>query len=244
MAGGTGTLGRHVVARLENDGHEVRALGRHGPVVADLTTGAGLAAALDGVETVVDASNSARAARATLVEGNRRLLRAEVEAGVTHHVGVSIVGCSAVPMAYYRVKVEQEAVVSGGPVPWSLVRATQFHDLVADVFAGAARFGVLPLVRGLVQSVAVEEVAAVVADVAVKAPLRGEVVVTGPRTDDLRDLARRWHRATGRGAVPLRVPLPGRVGRGLRAGALTSAAPDVRGTVTFEEWLTSAGARA
>lgn len=237
VVGGTGTLGRAVVARLEAAGHEALPLGRHTPTPVDLTTGAGLRAALEGCAAVVDASNAQRAAGETLVEGSRRLLAAEREAGVGHHVGITIVGCHEVPMAYYRHKVAQEAVVAAGPVPWTLVRATQFHDLPDAVFGAAARYGVLPLVAGRLQSVAVDEVAAVVADVATGAPRGGEVVVAGPRVDDLRELARGWHRATGRGRVPLRLPLPGKAGRAVRAGALTAPDPDVRGTVTFEQWV-------
>lgn len=242
VIGGTGTLGAAVVARLEADGHEVRALGRHTPLAVDLTTGAGLAPALEGCAAVVDASNAARGARQTLVEGSRRLLDAERDAGVGHHVAITIVGCHDVPMAYYRHKVAQEAVVTGGPVPWSMVRATQFHDLVDAALGATARYGVLPLVRGRLQSVAVDEVAAVVADVATGAPRNGEVVVAGPRVDDVRDLARTWHRLTGRGRVPLPLRLPGKAGRAVRAGALTAPDADVLGSVTFDDWLSARAA--
>jgi len=237
VVGGTGTLGKAVVARLEERGHEARPLGRHTALPVDLTTGAGLAAALEGCDAVVDASNAQRAAQETLVEGSRRLLAAERDAGVRHHVGITIVGCHDVPMAYYHAKVAQEAVVTSGPVPWTLVRATQFHDLVDTVLGAAARYGVVPLVRGQVQSVDVDEVAAAVADVATGAPRGAEVVVAGPRVDDLRELARTRRRVTGRGRVPLPLPVPGKAGRAIRAGALTAPHPDVRGTVTFEAWL-------
>ncbi|MGD0557793.1 MAG: NAD(P)H-binding protein [Streptosporangiaceae bacterium] len=126
IAGGTGTLGRHVVDELRERGHDVRALSRRSldfPV--DLTTGAGLAEALEGCEVVVDAANASSGKRssATLVAGSRRLLAAEQKAGVKHHVCVSIVGCDKVPMGYYAVKVQQERVVAGGccrcPAPGS-----------------------------------------------------------------------------------------------------------------------------
>ena len=140
IVGGAGTLGRHVTAELAERGHEVRVLSRssqHYPV--DLVTGRGLAAALDGCAVVVDASNASAPRRATqvLVEGSRRLLAAEQRAGVSHHVGISIVGCERVPMGYYRVKAEQEQVIEHGPVPWSIVRATQFHELAAMALAAA-----------------------------------------------------------------------------------------------------------
>ena len=162
IAGGTGTLGRPVAAELSERGHEVRVLSRHAPEYqVDLTTGAGLAAALDGCQVVVDASSSPpRTAAAVLVAGNRRLLDAGREAGVEHHVCVSIVGCDRLPIGYYRVKTEQEDVVVRGPVPWTIVRATQFHELVAGFFGAAARYGVVPTPRGVLQPIAAADAAA------------------------------------------------------------------------------------
>jgi uncharacterized protein YbjT (DUF2867 family) len=241
VTGGTGTIGRHVVAELAARGHEVRALSRHAeqhPV--DLRTGAGLSAALAGVEVVVDASNassSTQAARATLVDGTRRLLAAERDAGVRHHVLVSIVGCHDVPMAYYGVKVEQEDVVTRGEVPWTIVAATQFHEFVDDLLGTAARRGVVPLLRAPVRLVAAADAAAAVADAATREPLHGTTTVAGPDVQDLRDVARAWRAATGTRALTVRVPLPGRLGRALRAGGLTDPRPDARGTTTFDDWL-------
>ncbi|MFZ0004087.1 MAG: NAD(P)H-binding protein, partial [Trebonia sp.] len=161
IAGGTGTLGRPVAAELSERGHEVRVLSRHAPEYqVDLTTGAGLAAALDGCQVVVDASSSPpRTAAAVLVAGNRRLLDAGREAGVEHHVCVSIVGCDRLPIGYYRVKTEQEDVVVQGPVPWTIVRATQFHELIAGFFGAAARYGVVPAPRGVLQPIAAADAA-------------------------------------------------------------------------------------
>ncbi len=141
IAGGTGTLGRRVVAALRGRGHQVRVLSRSSaeyPV--DLTTGDGLAAALDGCDVVVDAVNSTKAAAATLVEGSRRLLAAGHAAGLGHHVCVSIVGCDRVPLDYFRVKAEQERVVAAGPVPWTVVRITQSGPEVVDARELARRW--------------------------------------------------------------------------------------------------------
>jgi uncharacterized protein YbjT (DUF2867 family) len=238
IAGGTGTLGRPVAAELSERGHEVRVLSRHAPEYqVDLTTGAGLAAALDGCRVVVDASNGPpRAAAATLVAGNRRLLEAGREAGVEHHVCVSIVGCDRLPVKYYQVKTEQEDVVASGPLPWTIVRATQFHELIAALFGGVARYGVVPALRGVLQPVAAAEAARAVADVAVGEPRRGRVEVAGPEVVPIGDLAATWRRAAGRRALLVPVPVPGRVGRALRDGWLTAARPDVRGSVTFATW--------
>lgn len=240
ITGGTGTLGKSVAEVLRARGHEVRVLSRHAPEFpVDLTTGEGLAEALTGCDAVVDAANSAsvKGATATLVDGGRRLLEAEQAAGVSHHVCVSIVGCAKVPVGYYRVKIAQEELVREGPVPWTIVRATQFHNLVAQMIGAAAKWRILPVPRVPVQPVAVDEVAQVIADELERGARRGFVEVAGPEIVDARDLLRTWKRATGRRALSLPLPLPGNLGRALRAGGLTSAAPDVRGEVTFAAWL-------
>jgi uncharacterized protein YbjT (DUF2867 family) len=239
IIGGTGTLGRHVVSELRARGHEVRALSRNAPdYPVDLTTGTGLDEALSGCEVVVDASNnSSKTAAETLVQGSRRLLAASQAAGVAHHVCVSIVGCERVPIGYFRVKAEQETVVERGQLPWTLVRATQFHGYVASMFGATARMRALPAPRAVLQPVAAAEVARVVADAAERAPLRGRIEVAGPEVASVRDLAKAWRRETGSRAALVPFPLPGKLGRALRGGALTSERPDVRGSVTFADWL-------
>ena len=137
VVGATGTLGRRVVRAL--DGHDVLELSRSGAVPVDLRDGSGLDAALAGADVVVDASD------ARVVEGPPRLLEAGRRAGVRHHVAISIVGCERVRMKYYGIKVEHERVVREGPVPWTIVRATQFHNLVDWAFGKAARWVSSPL---------------------------------------------------------------------------------------------------
>jgi uncharacterized protein YbjT (DUF2867 family) len=239
IAGGTGTLGRRVADELRARGHEVRVLSRSAPEYrVDLTTGTGLDKALDGCEVVIDASNnSTKTAAGTLVGGTRRLLAAGRQAGVAHHVCVSIVGCELVPMGYFQVKAEQEEVVARGTLPWTIVRATQFHEYVAAMMAAGARWRALPVPRALVQPVAVAEVARTVAGIAEQAPRHGRISLAGPDVVSARELAWRWRRATGKRALLVQVPLPGRLGRALRDGALTDSHPDVRGGVTFAAWL-------
>ena len=239
IAGGTGTLGSLVAAKLARRGHEVRALSRHAPEYpVDLTTGNGLADALAGCEVVVDASNnSSRHAAQVLVAGTRRLLEAEHAARVRHHVCISIVGCELAPMGYYRVKTEQEKLAAQCPVPCSVVRATQFHELVLAALTAGGRWRVLPVPRARLQPIACAEVAGAVADVAEGAPRHGRLQVAGPQVTEARELARTWRSVTGRRAALIPVPLPGRLGRALRTGALTDERPDVRGTVTFADWL-------
>jgi uncharacterized protein YbjT (DUF2867 family) len=242
VAGGTGTVGSLLVGELRKRDHDVRALSRGSfdfPV--DLRTGDGLERALEGCDVVVDAVNNSSplSAAATLVAGSERLLSAERGAGVGHHVCISIVGCDRAPMAYYNVKVQQERLCEHGPVPWTIVRATQFHELIAGVFAAAWRWRLLPMAGARLQPVAAAEVASAVADVAEGPPLRRRYTVAGPEVVDARELARRWQAVTGRRAARIPVAIPGKLGTALRGGALTAARPDVRGAVTFEEWLRS-----
>jgi uncharacterized protein YbjT (DUF2867 family) len=239
IIGGTGTLGRLVAAELDRRGHDVRVLSRSTPQYrVDLTTGEGFEPALAGCDVVVDASNnSSRHAAQILVDGTRRLLAAERTAGVGHHVCVSIAGCERVPMGYFQVKAEQEQVVEQGPVPWGMVRATQFHEYVLAMLTAGARWGVLPVPRARLQTIACAEVAPVVADVAEGGPGRDRIQVGGPEVTDARDLARTWRSVTGRRTVLVPLAVPGKLGRALRAGVLTDDRPGVRGTVTFADWL-------
>jgi uncharacterized protein YbjT (DUF2867 family) len=242
VIGGAGTLGRQVTADLARRGHEVRVLSRSSPQFpVDLSTGAGLAPALAGCDAVVDASNAQRQARQVLVEGSARLLVAEQQAGVGHHVGISIVGCDQVPIGYYKAKVEQEQVIERGPVPWTIVRATQFHELVAGLFTAAARYRVLPAPAMPLQPAAAADVARVLADTAERDPSRGRITVAGPQVSSVRELARTWLAATGRSAALIPVPLPGNLGRSLRTGALTTQQADVTGAITFARWLADTG---
>jgi uncharacterized protein YbjT (DUF2867 family) len=245
VVGGTGVLGTLLVRTLAGAGHEVLALSRRAPrelpagathMCIDLTDGHGLEATLAGVEVVVDCSNSnPRNAAPVLVEGTKRLLPAGVAAGVRHHVGVSIVGCDRVPTAYYKVKVEQEETIAAGELPWSLVRATQFHTLIAWAFGQAGRFGVVPTGRAQLQPVDPGVVADRLAAIVAGEPGGRLGDVAGPEVLTLSELARAWKRA-GHRALPLRIPMLGRIGRPVKEGALCAPSAAGGGT-TFEEWL-------
>lgn len=245
VIGGTGVLGKPLVAELVARGDEVRALSRtpsklpdgatHHSV--DLTKGEGLAEALAGVEVVVDASNSSpRDAGPVLVDGAERLLAAGAQAGVRHHVGISIVGCDQEPTSYYKVKVEQEEAIAAGNVPWSLLRATQFHSLLAWAFSQAGKARLMPTGSARLQPIEPAVVAARLADVAHAEPAGRLADVAGPEVLTLGELARTWRRADGRWMLPLPIPMIGKVGRPLREGALCH--PDAAaGGATFEQWL-------
>jgi len=244
VVGGTGTLGSVLTGELARSGHDVVALSRNPRALPrpvehlsiELTSGAGLDAALAGIEVVVDASNSGpRNAAPVLVEGTERLLQASAVAGVGHYVGISIVGCDRVPTAYYDVKVEQERTIAAGQVPWSLLRATQFHTLIALAFGRMGRLGVVPTGPARLQPVDVGVVAARMAAVAVAEPAGRLADVAGPEVLTLSELARTWRHA-GHRALPLRIPLPRRIGQPLREGALTDPGATAGGA-TFAEWL-------
>ncbi|HTT94015.1 MAG TPA: NAD(P)H-binding protein [Solirubrobacterales bacterium] len=244
VVGGTGTLGVLVVRDLLAKGATVRVLSRNATNVpggaehhrVDLTTGEGLAAALAGVETVVDSAGSGRNAEKTMVTGTRRLLEAGAAAGVSHHLTISIVGIDRLPIGYYKVKVAQEQALTSGPVPWTLLRATQFHQLLDTVFSAAARFGVRPTGTAKIQPIDPTVVAGRLADAALAGPAGRLPDVAGPQVQTLAELSRAWADARGKRRLPLRVPAWGKMGKGLAAGAICDPAAAAPGE-DFEEWL-------
>jgi uncharacterized protein YbjT (DUF2867 family) len=244
VVGATGTLGALVTSELTRRGHEVRSLSRKSPdYPVDLSTGQGLAEALTGCAVVVDASNDPSGSREILVEGCKRLLAAEQEAAVGHHICVSIVGCDRMQVGYYKVKLWQEGVVEEATVPWSIVRATQFHELIAATFARASKLGVMPVPRAQLQPVACADVAAEVALVAEGEPLGARREIAGPEVTDARVMARQWRSESHRHVLLAPIHLPGKLGRALRSGLLTAIEPDVLGTITFADWLAAVRAR-
>jgi uncharacterized protein YbjT (DUF2867 family) len=210
VAGGTGVVGSLLVEELTSGDHDPVVLARSQGV--DITTGAGLDAALDGAEAVVDVSNVATTRRGPAEEfflaGTRNLLAAGRRAGVGHHVVLSIVGVDRVDLGYYAAKRAQERAVLDGGVPASVLRATQFHE-----FAGA--------------------LAAQVA----QGPVGMAPELAGPEEHDLVDLARRLLAARGSRRPVLPIPVPGRAGRQVREGGLLPTGPGPRGSRTFDEWL-------
>src|SRR5215213_10526769 len=134
VTGGTGRLGRRVVDRLRAEGLEPRIMsrsGRPGTIKGDLLTGEGMEAAVRGAGTIIHAAQSpTRKSRRTAVEGTERLLEIAARAGVSHFLYISIVGLEGVPLSYYQEKLDAERLVESSPVPWTILRDTQFHEVI------------------------------------------------------------------------------------------------------------------
>lgn len=241
VAGGTGTVGRHVAATAQARGHDVTVLTRSNG--HDLEAGTGLAPALAGVDAVIDVTSvvttSARRSRAFFSAVTGNLLRVERAAGVGHHVALSIVGIDGVDSAYYAGKLAQERLVEAGPVPFTLVRATQFHEFAEQVVRQMS-FGplaVIPTAR--LRPVAAREVGARLVELAEAGPAGRARDLAGPRDERLAELVRRMLAADGVRRRVLEVRLPGVFGRALATGAVRGGADAARGRTTFDDWLGS-----
>lgn len=236
VTGGTGTLGRRVTQRLRADGHEVRVLSRHTqPYAVDLRAGgAGLDAALDGVETVVHCASSPRGGDEQAAD---HLVAAARRAGVGHLAYISIVGVDRVPFGYYKSKLAVERRIEASGLGWSVLCATQFHDLLVTILGGLAKAPVLPAPAGVPdQPVEVAEVADRLAELALAAPAGRVPDMGGPEVRSFDSLARAYLRATGRRRAVVRLPLFGSTYRAFREGGHLAPEQAV-GKVTFEEYL-------
>ena len=238
VLGGTGQAGGATVAELRRRGHRAIVLsrrppddGEHRPV--DVESGVGLAFAMCGLDALVETLSGPPG---VLVWGTERALAAAGAAGVGHVVSLSAAGAGRAPHAYYRAKAEQEAVVRAGGVPWSIVRAAQFHSLLDEGFAAAARRGVMPLVRAPVEPVDPAEVAAALADRVEAGPDEAVTPLAGPYVERLDRLARQWARSRGVRRLPVAIPAVVPLLRAVRDGALLDPVPR-RGRVSFADWL-------
>jgi len=200
VIGGTGLIGRKAVELLQEKGHEVFAASPSTGVNA--VTGEGVADALRGADVVVDVPNAPSfeddAVREFFERSATNLAAAEKEAGVRHHVVLSIVGADRMPdIGYMRAKVLQEGIVRESGVPFTIVRATQFFEFIGALADGATRDGKAVLSDVLMQPIAAADVSAALAEVAVAGPLNDVVEVAGPEPLRLDDLARRLFAARG-----------------------------------------------
>lgn len=245
VAGATGNIGARTVAALERRGHDVVRISRS--LGVDLTTGEGLDAALAGVDAVIDAISvrpmGPEETREYFATTTTNLLDSEQRAGVRHHVLLSIVGIHRreARTAHHLGKVEQERLIEDGSVPWTIVPATQFHDYAAMVAGWTEQDGVALIPPLLVQPIAPDDIADVLAEIAVGGPQGRYVDVAGPETQDLVDMARRTHDVLGR-SVKLVPTWEGPQGVEFAGNVLLPGDGARIAPTTFEEWL-AAGAQ-
>jgi len=239
VAGGTGHVGKHVVAAARERGHDVVVLTRGCGI--DLVAGTGLAKALGAADAVIDVASvttlDAGESVAFFDATTRSLLAAEAEAGVGHHLALSIVGIDRAPEGYYAGKVTQERLVERGRVPWTIVRATQFHEFAEQIYE-RAKIGplhVAPKMR--TQPIAAREVGEHLVSLAEAAPVGRARDLAGPREESLVDMVRGMARARGSRAWIPAIPLPGASGRAQRDGSLLPGPDAVLGRQTYAEWL-------
>lgn len=233
-------MGRHAVEAARGAGHDVVVLSRSAG--ADVITGAGLGDALQGVDAVVDVTNTTTLSAAKAIgffeTATRNLLAAERAAGVGHHVALSIVGIDGIDASYYAGKLAQERAVSAGPVPFTIARAGQFHEFAGQLLSGmSGPFVVMP--KLLMRPVAAREVGTHLVRVASGAAVGRARDLVGPRDEVLADLARRQLAFDGVRRRVLGVRLPGAYGTGLASGSLRGGADALQGEITFDEWLGS-----
>jgi uncharacterized protein YbjT (DUF2867 family) len=242
VAGGTGSVGRYVVQAARQAGHEVVVISRKSGV--DARTGEGLPEALRDVEVVIDTTNAATTNRAKatafFTDVAERLQAVGAAQGVARLVVLSIVGLERVPgFGYYEAKLAQEEVLRAGPLPVTILRATQFHEFPAQVLAraGVGPLALVPVMR--IQPVAARAVGAELVGMAAE-PTATTLEIAGPEEKNLVALARAIVRKRHTRTVVAPLPLPGRAGRAMRTGGqLPSPGARIVGP-TFEEWLDGA----
>jgi uncharacterized protein YbjT (DUF2867 family) len=241
IAGGTGVVGRHVVNAAQAQGHEVTVLSRSAGV--DVVSGDGLAGALTGVQTIVDVTNSGsqeeRPSTDFFVAAAGNLQRVGAQSGVDHIVTLSIVGIDEVPLGYYAAKLAHERVAAAGPVPATILRATQFHELPAQMIGWTAENGVAHVPDLTVQTVAARTVAEVLVELAAARPAGRAADLGGPDVRRLIDLARAIVERRGSEIVVEADDVAGISPRALLPGAGARIEPP-----SFDEWLDSEDAAA
>jgi uncharacterized protein YbjT (DUF2867 family) len=252
VTGGTGTLGRLVVAGLRDDGCKVRVLsrGRRSPeggegiklVTGDLAMGEGIDAAVAGTEVIVHCAGSAKGDE----DKARHLVRAASRAGARHIVYISVVGADRIPVVsgidramfgYFASKLAAERVIAESGLPWTTLRATQFYDLTLVTAQQMAKLPVIPIPSGFrFQPIDAGEVAARLIELALGMPAGLVPDLAGPRVYEMADLVRGYLRAVGKHRSIVSFPLPGKAARAIRAGA--NLAPErAVGRRTWEDFL-------
>jgi uncharacterized protein YbjT (DUF2867 family) len=200
VIGGTGLIGLKTVAILRQGGHEVLAASPNSGV--NTITGEGVKEAVAGAQVVIDLANSPSFEEKAVLEffeaSSRNLLAAEAAAGLQHHVALSIVGTDRTPdNGYFRAKVAQENLIEASGIPYTVIRSTQFLEFLRGIAAESTKGNVVRLSPGLFQPIAADDVAAVVADVALASPRNGIVEIAGPERAPFNEIVARYLKAVG-----------------------------------------------
>jgi uncharacterized protein YbjT (DUF2867 family) len=240
VIGGTGLIGTKVVKILRDKGHEVVAASPSKGI--NSVTGEGLAEALVGAQVVVDVANAPSWEDKAVLEffetSGRNLLAAEAAAAVGHHVALSIVGTDRLLTGgRFRAKMAQENLIKTSPIPYTIVRATQFFEFVGGIAQSATEGQAVRLPPVLMQPIASDDVAAVMADAALAEPLNGTVDLAGPEPIRQDDLVRRFLRATGDARTVITDPKALYFGVAVNDQSLTPGDNPRLGPTRFADWL-------
>jgi len=240
VIGGTGLIGKKVVTNLRQRDHEVVAASPSSGV--NTLTGEGLAQALAGAQVMVDVANAPswedNAVLAFFETSGRNLLAAEAAAGVGHHVALSVVGTDRLlASGYFRAKMAQEKLIKASPIPYTIVRATQFFEFVGRIAQSATEGQTIRLPPVLMQPIAADDIAAVVADVALAEPLNGTFDLAGPEQIRQDDLVRQFLKATLDSRTVVTDPKALYYGIEVNDQSLTPSDKARIGPTRFEDWL-------
>jgi uncharacterized protein YbjT (DUF2867 family) len=239
VIGGTGLIGSKTVAILRQRGHDVVAASPQNGI--NSITGEGLKEAMAGTEVVIDLANSPSFEDKAVLEffetSGRNLLAAEKAAGVRHHVALSIVGIDRSDNGYFRAKLAQEKLIKTASIPYTIVRSTQFLEFLGAIAASNADGNVVKIPPGLFQPIAADDVAAIVADVALAAPRNGIVEIAGPERAPFHEIVARYLKAVG---DPRRVvidPAARYFGGRVEERSLVPLEEARIGRIAIDEWL-------
>lgn len=245
VIGGTGLIGSKVVSILHNGGHEVVAASPRNGINA--VTGEGLKEAMAGTQVVIDLANSPSFENKAVLEffetSGRNLVAAETAAGVRHHVALSIVGTDRTPEnGYFRAKVAQEKLIEASGIPYTIVRATQFMEFLGAIAASSTDGNLVRLSPGFFQPIAADDVAALVADVALAAPRNDIVDIAGPERAPFNELLARYLKAVGDPREVVRDPEARYFGGRVDEFSLVPLGEARLGHIGLDEWLRSKAA--
>ena len=240
VIGGTGLIGSKVVAKLKQKSHEVIAAAPNTGV--NTITGEGLKEALAGAQVVIDLANSPsfedKAALEFFETSGRNLLAAEVAGGVRHHVALSIVGTDRTPdNGYFRAKVAQEKLIKTSGILYTIIRSTQFLEFLGAIAASSADGNVIRISPGLFQPIAADDVAAIVADVALAPPRNGIVEIAGPERAPFNEIVARYVKAIGDPREVVSDPEARYFGSRVEEHSLVPLGDARLGRIGLDEWL-------